>query len=84
MTTHQKQTDDDIDLGDDLQITKITRRRSCDGTWVDGRIHGHRFSGLVFAEHAVNPEWELDDSHVSKLWLQRMADKTTVASFDRG
>ena len=27
---------------------------------------------------------ELGDTRISKLWLQRIADKTTVANFDRG
>jgi hypothetical protein len=26
----------------------------------------------------------LDDSRISKLWLQRISDKTTVVNFDRG
>jgi len=26
----------------------------------------------------------LGDSRISKLWLQRIADKTTVVNFDRG
>jgi hypothetical protein len=28
--------------------------------------------------------YELEDSRISKLWIQRIADKTTVVNFDRG
>ena len=65
-------------------ITKTTRRASGGGTWVIGTIAGHRFNALVFPEHAECPEYELGDSRISKLWLQRIADKTTVLNFDRG
>ena len=74
----------DLDLGDDLVITKTTRRASGGGTWVCGRLNGHRFDALVFLEHAENAEWELGDSRISKLWLQRLADKRTVFNWDRG
>ena len=80
-----KRTDDrDLDMGDDLVITKTTRRASGGGTWVIGTIAGHRFNALVFPEHAECPEYELGDSRISKLWLQRIADKATVLNFDRG
>ena len=75
---------DGLDLGDDLNITKTTRRNSGGGTWVCGTLHGHRFDALVFPEHAENPEWELGGSRISKLWVQRLADKQTVFSWDRG
>jgi hypothetical protein len=73
-----------LDLGDDLVITKTTRRHSGGGTWVSGTIHGHRFEALVFPEHAENPEWEISDSRISKLWIQRRADKVNVYNWDRG
>jgi len=72
------------ELGDDLQITKTTRRASGGGTWVCGTIAGYRFDALVFPEHAECPDWELGSSRISKLWVQRIADKTTVVNFDRG
>ena len=72
------------EMGDDLRITKTTRRASGGGTWVIGTIAGHRFDALVFPEHAECPDYELGDSRISKLWLQRIADKTTVVNFDRG
>jgi hypothetical protein len=74
----------DLDLGYDLEITKTTRRASGAGTWVCGTIAGHRFDALVFPENAENPEWEIGDSRISKLWLQRLADKRTVYAWDRG
>ena len=74
----------DLDLGDDLRITKKTRQAAGAGTWVCGTIAGHRFDALVFPEHAENAEWELNESRISKLWLQRMADKRTVFNWDRG
>lgn len=90
MTTNRKQTTanhDDanaLEIGDDLRITKTTRRASGGGTWVIGTIAEHRFNALVFPEHAECPDYELGDSRISKLWLQRVADKTTVVNFDRG
>ena len=79
-----KNTNDDLDLGDDLTITKTTRRASGGGTWVIGTIAGYRFDALVFPEHAECPEYELGNSRISKLWMQRLEDKTTVFNFDRG
>ena len=75
---------EDFDLGDDLNITKITRRNSGGGTWVSGTLHGHRFDALVFPEHAEVADYELGDSRISKLWVQRLADKQTVFNWDRG
>ena len=74
----------DLDLGDDLRITKKTRQAAGAGTWVCGTIAGHRFDALVFPEHAENPEWELGDSRISKLWVQRLADRQEVFNWDRG
>ena len=45
-------------IGDDLRITKTTRRAAGGGTWVIGTIAGHRFA-LVFPEHAESPDYEL-------------------------
>ena len=79
MTNHEE-----FDLGDDLHITKTTRRNSGGGTWVSGTLHGHRFDALVFPEHAEVAEYELGDSRISKLWIQRSADKVTTFNWDRG
>lgn len=82
MTTHDHEINDD--LGHDLRITKTTRRASGGGTWVSGTIARYRFDALVFPDHAENSDWELNDSRISKLWLQRLADKHTVFNWDRG
>ena len=73
-----------LDIGDDLTIARTTRRAAGTGTWLCGRLNGHRFDALVFPEHATNPDFELGESRISKLWLQRLADKREVANFDRG
>ncbi len=75
----------EFDLGDDLHITKtdpppLGRRR----LGFAARSHGHRFDALVFPEHAEVAEYELGDSRISKLWVQRLADKKTVFNWDRG
>jgi hypothetical protein len=72
------------DHANDFQITKATRRYAGSGTWVCGRIWGHRFSALVFPEHAMNREWEIGDSRISKLWIKRLDDERTVFNWDRG
>ena len=74
----------EFDLGDDLQITKTSRRASGGGTWVSGTIAGYRFDALVFPEHAENSAWELGDSRISKLWIARLKNKETVFNWDRG
>ena len=72
------------EIGDDLRITKTSRRASGGGTWVCGTIVGYCFSALVFPEHAENPEWELGQSRISKLWLSRIACQETFFNWDRG
>ncbi len=72
----------DLDFGDDL--TFRTRPRPAGGTWVIGLVAGHRFEALVFPEHAENPDYELGESRISKLWLQRVSDSRVVFSWDRG
>ena len=84
MANTKRTNDGHLDLGDDLVITKTTRRASGGGTWVIGNVAGHRFNALVFPAHAECPDYELGDSRISKLWLQRIADKATVLNFDRG
>jgi hypothetical protein len=74
----------EIEIGEDLVFTKTTPRKSVSGKWMEGRTNGHKFSALVFAEHAECPSYELGDSKISKLWIQRLADHETVLNFDRG
>ena len=74
----------DLEIGDDLEITKTTRRASGAGTWVIGTLNGHRFEALVFPEHAERPDFELGSSRISKLWIKRLSDGKVVCNFDRG
>jgi hypothetical protein len=60
----------EVEIGDDLQITEISRRATGD-TWVRGRLNGHRFEALVFPQHAEASTWELGNSRLAKLWLRR-------------
>jgi len=70
----------------ELKFTRIKNRASWGGgTWVSGTIDDeYRFDALVFAEHAENPEWELGDSRISKLWISRFSNKETSFNWDRG
>ena len=86
-TDDPKTTGDDLDamdLMDTFKVTKLQRRTSAGGAWVRGTIGGHRFDALVFLEHATQPDYELGDSRISKLWLQRISDRVAVVNFDRG
>ena len=74
---------DDHDVGYDLVISH-NKRAFCGGNWVGGMLNGHRFEALVFSEHAENPEWEIGESKISKLWIQRLSDKRAVFTWDRG
>lgn len=77
-------TNDDLEIGEDFEITKTTRRAAGAGTWVIGTLNGHRFDALVFSEHAENPDYELGDSRISKLWIQRLSNRQQVYNWDRG
>lgn len=72
------------ELGDDLKITKLTQREWGAAKWVRGTIAGYRFDALVFPEHAQEESFELGQSKISKLWVQRLSDKATTFNFDRG
>jgi hypothetical protein len=86
MTTNRKTTNAraKAELGDDLRITKTTRRASGGGTWVCGTIAGYRFDALVFPDHAECPDWELGESRISKLWIAKLSNKETAFNWDRG
>jgi hypothetical protein len=77
-------THDELDVGDDLEVTRITRRFAAAGTWVCGTLNDHRFEALVFPDHASNPAWEIGNSRISKLWVQRIADERMAFNWDRG
>lgn len=74
------------DVGEDLEILGVTRPAlGGGGLWVEGRLAGHRFQALVFAEHADNSDFEVGgDSRISKLWVKRLADGREVFNWDRG
>lgn len=74
----------EMEINFDLTIRRVTRQAAGSGTWVIGRVDDYRFDALVFADHAVNADWELGKSQISKLWIQRVADKMTVFNWDRG
>jgi hypothetical protein len=76
----------DIDqtIGEDLEITRVQGRRSAGGAWVHGKVHGHKFEALVFAEHADEDASELRGSRIAKLWIRRIADGKEVFCWDRG
>jgi len=81
----ERTQDEAIDLGDDLRLTATEERNVGGGTWVSGTIAGHGFDALVFSGHAENPDYEIGgDSRISKLGIQRLADKVMVYSWDRG
>jgi hypothetical protein len=77
-------TDDDLDVGHDLEIANVTRQAAGGGTWVCGTMSGHRFDALAFREHADNPDWEIGVSRISKLFIRRLADKRITFNWDRG
>jgi hypothetical protein len=72
------------EVGEDLVVLRVQRRTSAGGAWVTGTLAGHKFEALVFAEHAENPEWELGDSRISKLWVQRRDGRWVVFHWERG
>jgi hypothetical protein len=67
-----------------IKITTFEQRQSCGGVWVAGWIYGYYFNALVFNAHAKNPAWELFDSRISKLWIQRTRDRRVMYNWDRG
>jgi len=81
--TKPVQPTDPGEMLDTLEFIKKTGRPT-GGTWVKGNIAGHAFEALVFPEHATDAAYELDDSRISKLWLQEHFTHTEVACFDRG
>src|SRR5688572_3583481 len=74
----------ETEIGDDLVVRKLPRAMSGPGTWVWGRLNGYRFEALVFPEHAACADWEFGESRISKLWIQRLADRREVFNWDRG
>jgi hypothetical protein len=83
--TRAERADEEIDVGCDFEVTSVKERgHGVGGSWASGRLNGHEFCALVFPEHAANPEYEIGDSRISKLWLRRDADRAVVFNWDRG
>jgi hypothetical protein len=72
------------DIGFDLDITKLQPREHDGGVWVFGTTTGYKFQALVFPDHADSEAYELGRTRISKLWVQRLADRQTTFNFDRG
>lgn len=64
-----------------IEIRRIDRRLHPGGTWVAGTVGNYQFNALVFREHAVNPDFELANSRISKLWINYQG---VVFNWDRG
>lgn len=73
------------ELLDTLEMNTVDHRLTVGGAWVRGRIAGHWFEALVFAEPAAKPAWEVTAGcRMSKLWLKRIEDGIVVYNWDRG
>jgi hypothetical protein len=75
---------DGMEIGEDLVVSKPHPRDQFEGSWIEGTLNGHKFNALVFKDHADDLSWELLDSRISKLWVQRLSDSKTVFNWDRG
>jgi len=71
-------------IGDDLEITRTTRLVSGEGALVNGTIHGHQFAAMVFGDHANHSEWEIDNSRIVQLWIERLVDHQVMYCWERG
>jgi hypothetical protein len=72
------------EFGDDLTYSLFAPRDAAGGTWIAGRVAGHRFEALAFRGHAPDPAWEMSARRITKLWVQRLADQAVVFEWDRG
>ncbi len=52
--------------------------------WTTGRIGAFRFEAKVYPEHAVDPDFELGRSRISKLELRRLDTNEVAFNWDRG
>src|SRR5262245_26790975 len=66
----------------DLHITEVTKTPNDKGRWVSGTIDGHLFS--VFFDGQVIPDWQMNNTRMSRLWLHRLADNQTVFRWHYG
>ena len=84
MTNERSEQYGASELLDSLRFRVVPRTTGGGGSWALGTIGDYRFEALVFPEHAVHPSFELGDSRISKLYIRRESDRTTLVNFDRG
>ncbi len=77
-------TNDDLELGDDLRITKKTRQAAGAGTWAAGRSRDTASTPWCSPSTPTTPSGKSARAASRKLWVQRIADKRTVYHWDRG
>ncbi len=65
-------------------ITQIESEGPGTVMWVQGIISNYRFKAKVYPLHALNAEWEIGRSQISKLFLQEMGSRKEVFNWDRG
>lgn len=68
-----------------VSVTRIDKSTS-GGKFISGYVGPYKFSALVFAEHAENPEWEIGRSRISKLLVSERQSSgwRAVYNWDRG
>jgi len=71
------------EIYDSFLILK-TQRALSGGVWVTAQCLGYRIQALVFAKHADEPSYELGQTRITKLWVQRIADREETYNWDRG
>lgn len=71
------------EMYDDFKILKTVRALS-GGVWVTAQCLGYRIQALVFKHHADEPSFELFKTRITKLWVQRIADRQETYNWDRG
>jgi hypothetical protein len=67
----------------DIILTSPTPKPGS-GDWVQGRIGAFRFTAKVYPEHAVQANFEIGQSRISKLELRRLDTNAIAYAWDRG
>ena len=74
--------DENLDVGDDLQITRTVRHAAGSGTWV-----AERWPGIASTPWCSPSTPRTRTGRLAKaasLWIQRLVDKNTVYNWVRG
>lgn len=66
-----------------FSIVSVSRRQAC-GAWVKGNVLSFTFEALIFPEHAAYPDYEIEQSQISKLCIRRRSDRAITYAWDRG